>query len=136
MPTFHSLPGCDSTSSLSEIGKRSAWEFLQNNSRHQETLGRFRQTTAVDKKTVDETEAFICSLYPNRKKTVFKADELRYAMFCQQKHNRQSLPPTSDSLLLHIKRFNYQIYVWRKALITCQDLTSPAGHGWKITDED
>jgi len=36
------------------------------------------------------------------------------------------------SLLQHIKRANYQAYVWRKALVPRQDLPTPAGNGWTI----
>ena len=44
------------------------------------------------------------------------------------------LPPTSDCLLQHLKRSNYQAFVWRHALEAMQDLESPEGHGW-VRDE-
>ena len=44
------------------------------------------------------------------------------------------LPPTSDSLQQHIKRANYQAYIWRKALVARQGLPSPDGHGWRVED--
>ena len=69
--------------------------------------------------------------------TVIKAstvDELRYFMFCQKKQKNDMLPPTSDCLLQHLKRSNYQAFVWRHALEAMQDLESPEGHGW-VRDE-
>jgi hypothetical protein len=45
-----------------------------------------------------------------------------------------ALPPASDSLLQHIKRENYQAYVWRKALVATQRLPSHEGYGWKLED--
>ena len=41
------------------------------------------------------------------------------------------LPPTSDSLLQHMKRAIYQAYIWRHSLDAMQDLNSPEGHGWE-----
>ena len=135
IPACHSLTGCDSTSSLAGIGKRSAWKVFRNGKRHQETLGRIGQTIDIDAITADETEAFICSLYPSPKKVFLKAGDLRYAMFCRQKHKNESLPPTSDSVYLHIERFNCEIYVWRKSLQSIQDSLLPVGHGQIMSNE-
>ena len=55
-------------------------------------------------------------------------------MFCQKKQKTERLPPTSDSLLQHIKRTNYQSYIWRCSLTAFQDLSPPEGHGWEIDD--
>jgi len=51
-------------------------------------------------------------------------------MFCQKKRKNEMLPPTSDCLLQHLKRANYQAFLWRHALEAMQDLDSPEGHGW------
>ena len=61
-----------------------------------------------------------------------KVNDVRYWMFCQKGKGNENLPPTSDSLQQHIKRGNYQAYVWKKALEATQNLPSPKGLGWKI----
>ena len=48
----------------------------------------------------------------------------------KKKQKNEMLPPTSDCLLQHLKRANYQAFVWRNALDAMQDLESPEGHGW------
>jgi len=37
-------------------------------------------------------------------------DEARYRIFCQKGQKNEILPPTSDSLALHMQRANYQTY--------------------------
>ena len=44
------------------------------------------------------------------------------------------LTHTSDRLLHHTKRANYQALVWKQALNAVQDLPPPAEHGWMCTD--
>ena len=78
---------------------------------------------------------FICSLYPSSKKTQTSVDELTYLMFCQGKLKSELLPPTSESLGLHLKSANYQGFVWRNSLVGMQELPSPEYHGWKIEDK-
>ena len=86
----------------------------------------------MDSVTARKAEAFICSLYNVSNRIPTSADEARYLLFCQKAQSNLQLPPTSDSLLQHIKRANYQAYVWRKALVPRQDLPTPAGNGWTI----
>ncbi|KAL9977045.1 hypothetical protein ACROYT_G014408 [Oculina patagonica] len=135
LPAFHALTGCDSTSSLSRIGKRKARKTISNNRVHQESLACVGQSPDADKEAAKKAEAFICSLFTISNRTPATADEARYLLFCQKAQNNLLLSPTSDSLLEHIKRANYQAYVWRKALVPRQNLPSPAGHGWKIVDD-
>ena len=73
----------------------------------------------------------ICDLYPSSKRTPNAAYELRYLLFCLKKQKNEMLPPTSDSLLQHMKRANYWTYIWRHSLDAMQDLNSPEGHGWE-----
>ena len=53
-------------------------------------------------------------------------------MFRQKKQRNEVLPPTSDALIQHVKRANYQAYVWRNALTAMQQLPPPESKGWYI----
>ena len=55
-------------------------------------------------------------------------------MFCQKKQRNDGLPPTSDSIRLHITRANYQVMVWKRSLQAFQDLPPPTGNGWELED--
>ena len=59
LPAFHSLTGCDSTSSLSRHGKKT---ILQGSATHQTTLSHFGQQPNLDEKLAESTEAFIRDL--------------------------------------------------------------------------
>ena len=130
LPAFHALTRCDSTSALSRVGKKKAWKIIVNSKVHQQHC--VGQSPDVDSVTARKAEAFICGLYNVSNRIPTSADEACYVLFRQKAQSNLQLPPTSDSLLQHIKRANYQVYVWRKALVPRQDLPTPAGNGWTI----
>ena len=134
LPAFHALTGCDSTSAFLRIGKKKAWKVLTKSTAHQNSLACVGQSLNIDEDIVEKIEAFVRSLYAISAKGPKTVDEARYVMFCQTSKSNMALPPTSDSLLQHTKRANYQAYVWKKALVATQRLPSPDGHGWKLED--
>lgn len=134
LPAFHSLKECDSTCALSGIGKKKAWKCIIKNNVHQESLACVGQSLEIDEETTKKIGALVCSLYTISSRVQATADEARYLMFCQKAKSNMLLPPTSDSLQQHIKRANYQAYMWRKALVARQGLLSPDGHGWRVED--
>ena len=107
---FHAITGCDSTSSLAGIGKKKAWDGFCRSTDHQDSLSLLGEEQELILTTAGHCEAYVCSLYNASKKTN-TVDELRYLMFCQKKQKNEMLPPTSDSLLQHLKRSNYQAFV-------------------------
>jgi len=44
------------------------------------------------------------------------------------------LPPCRDTLIMHLKRANYQTLVWLSAAQAMPDLPGPDGHGWESKD--
>lgn len=57
-------------------------------------------------------------------------------MFCKG-NNLQSyhLPPTQSSLVYHIKRANYQAYLWKHALENTITVPTPDGQGWQVKNK-
>ncbi|CAB3977033.1 Hypothetical predicted protein [Paramuricea clavata] len=45
---------------------------------------------------------------------------------------KKTLPPTSDSLVQHIDRANYESYVRRRCMVQIITAGRPDGHGWHI----
>ena len=45
------------------------------------------------------------------------------------------MPPTKDELIQHLKRANYQSFVWKRALQVNPDIPSPVGNGWSLKDD-
>ena len=127
---FHAITGCDSTSALAGIGKKKGWQLLSRSEQHQDSLCLLGAQPSLSDNIAAKSEAFICDLYPSSRKIPRTADELRYILFCQKKQKNELLPPTSDSLLQHLKRANYQAFVWRKAQTAIQHLPQPESNGW------
>lgn len=123
LPAYHALTGCDTTSSLSGVGKKKSLEILKKSSDHQESLSEFGTNLLLDD---------IFNQYTNIAKVVKTADEVRYWLFCKKNTQSDRLRPTPDSLLQHMKRANYQPFIWRKALSPIQHLSSPLNHGWEL----
>ena len=127
---FHAITGCDSTSALCGIGKKKGWKVLLQSEKHQDSLGLLGSQANLDSNIVPQLEDFICDLYPKTKKVPRTSDELRYFLFCQKNQKNELLPPTSDSLLQHLKRVNYQTFVWKQALTAILHLPEPETNGW------
>ena len=104
------LTGCDTTSSLAVVGRKKARAALCCNEQHRESLGMVSQTATLDEVSKMNGEEFICSLYPAAKKTPRSTHELRYLMLCQKRHKKQLLPPTTDSVVQHVRRVSYQAF--------------------------
>ena len=74
----------------------------------------------------------VCSMYSTTStKSKDDVNELRYELFCLGQCE-PNLPPTSDAVVLHIKRANFQALAWRRSLYTHMHLPNPVNHGWKM----
>ena len=61
LPAYHALTGCDTTSSLSGIGKKKSWEILKKSSDHQESLSEFGTNLLLEENVVARCELYICN---------------------------------------------------------------------------
>ena len=108
--SFHALTECDSTSALSGIEKKKAWNVLLKNEPIQQDLSKFGENPILLEVEQEVAESFICSIYTSTQKFL-NADDARYFLFCQRSLKSEELPPTSDSLSHHLKRANFQVCV-------------------------
>jgi hypothetical protein len=131
LPAYHAISGCDSTSALAGVGKKKCIKLLREDQGVQDILSLVGVPPRMTANMLQDTETCICQMYGAYLKT---ADETCYWMFCQECQKSESLPPTTDSLHLHIKRSNYQTYIWRKSLHPMQNLPDPTSHGWEMSD--
>ena len=77
-------------------------------------------------------------LMPSRD-TILQVEYLgleKKVLVSQGKQKTDSLPATSESLFHHLKRSNYQTFVWKHSLEAELSLTSPAVNGWKLQGEN
>ena len=88
--------------------KKSAWKVFGTHYELLCDLGKAELTSEV----IQSAEKFICRLY--NLNDIDKCDKARVVMFCKGR-SQESLPPTPDAALLHIKRAHYQSMVWVQA---------------------
>lgn len=87
----------------------------------------------VFEQLLQKTEAVILNpLFNSKRKT---ANDARHELFCQKGKKSESLPPTSDSWKQHLRRANYQSFVWKQCLAPMMNLAKPEESGW-VKDED
>ena len=101
---FHTVTGCDTTSQFAGISKQSALKIYDSLSKLVEHLG---EHCPPEESVLDDAEAFVCQLYNHGTDRV-DINEERAAAFRKAKKNLDSLPPTKDTLHLHIRRANFQ----------------------------
>ena len=139
LPVFHCLTGCDSTSSFSGIGKKSALNVLVKHKNELLSLADIGDHIDINENSeaVLDVVKFISWLYCPTLPENLASDinGLRYRLFCQKHLSGERLPPTHDALLQHIKRVNFQCYIWKNATTPVLNLPSPVGKGW-IEDEN
>ena len=77
-------------------------------------------------------EKLVIKLYRASVNTINKA---RYVLFCQKQTTGESLPPTDDGLKFHVMRVNYQLFIWKKALLAKLIIPPPTENGWHSEDD-
>lgn len=86
---------------------------------------------------LDETlkwlQRFVCHLYAYD--STDDVNAVRYMIFKSGKYSEEQLPPTEDVLNLHIKRANYQAYIWRHCMENSLNMPDPKTHGWFVSEQ-
>jgi len=82
-----SVTGSDATSAFAGVGKKRAYDILEDSEIHQESLSQLGQI-AVTEDVIKQCVKFVLSLCPTTKKTPSSMDS-------------KALPPTSDSFMQH-----------------------------------
>ena len=131
LPAVHVVTGCDSVSSFSGIGKKTAYKTLKEKMNQFKDLEKFGDSPilSLDNDSVVASARFVCNLYDSSD-DIFNVNELRYKLYAKKGLTTERLPLTLDSLLLHLKRGNYQCFIWKYACNSTLSLPSPVGNGW------
>ena len=114
IPFFHSLTGCDTTSAFRNVGKRKAYDLLKQFPEAQRVfesifLKPFQNLMEEDDKFKVIVQ-FVIWCY--RKTSICKDMNVFRGEVYTQNCNLETIPPTTDALLLHTKRAIYQAGVW------------------------
>ena len=133
LPMFHALTGCDTVSSFSSRGKKSAWDTWDVFPELTVTLSALMGRPGVLEvhAAMKVLERFFVLLYD---KTSSKScvNETRVDLFARKGRDIYRIPPTQGSLLQHVKRAVYQAgYCWSQSLNPMMELPQPNEWGWK-----
>ena len=113
LPMFHAITGCDTVSSFSGKGKKTAWKTWL--SYHQVTSAFHllsNRPESVTDECMDILKRFIVLLY-DRTCPKMKVNEARKMLFMQKGRSLELIPPTRAALVQHVKRAVYQGgYCW------------------------
>ena len=114
LPGYHAFTGCDTTSAFYGKDKKRSFQILIKDPTIQAGMARLGVAPECSLGTQKSCELFVCRLYGQQNCT--SINEARYKIFCVKAPACQNLPPTADALSLHVKRTNYQVYIWKHAL--------------------
>ena len=138
LPLFHSITGCDQTSSFAGKGKKGAWGAWQVYDDVSDAFDKLLDTPSPE--TLQEVlpllERFIVIMY-DCSSICTNLNEARKDLFARKGRSIEAIPPTADAFLQHAKRAVYQAaYCWAQCLSPRFDLPSPSQWGWhKQADE-
>jgi hypothetical protein len=149
LPAFHAFTGCDTVSAFVGKGKKRLFDLMCKESRHVlafKVLG--SSATDIPNAFESDLEKFVCSMYGCPKGT--NTGAVRYQLFQSRYGARMSqlfssgsvsgvdlslLPPAAGCLRCHVKRANFQSYIWTHAHIRNPVLPSPVGCGWRLVGD-
>ena len=124
---MHAISACDTVSSFSGIGKKTAWEPNQA-----ALFSRLSQTPEeVTDGDMGKIEIFVVLLY-SRKSQITTVNAARKQLFSYGNRKLENIPPSRAALLQNAKRASFQAgHVWGQAMIADPSLPSPSEWGWQ-----
>ena len=109
----HCFTGCDSISVFYGKRKIKALSVFCKGKSFIQAFYNLGQTNELPEETI---QAFVCHLYGTSSASENQADidQLQYTIYCLKRFKVETLPPCQNVLKQHMKRSNYQTYIWRK----------------------
>ena len=133
LPFFHALTGSDTTSAFKSIGKKKAYEALRAYPSAETTLAHFHfhpfQELNEEDAKFKIIQRLVILMY-SRTSSDMEVNVARMHLYSSSQ-NIEHIPPTSNSLLFHVRRSIYQCGIWSKCLLACQSRPSPQNYGWE-----
>ena len=126
LPVCHALSGCDTKSAFSRLGKLKLWNEVSGSVKTYKKLCDLGENIEITPNSLATVEKLIIKLYGASVNTVSKA---KYVLFFQKQATGESL------VKFHVMRVNYQLFIWKKALVAKPTIPSPTGNGCHLEDD-
>ena len=119
------------------MGKKKAYDLLKQFPEAQRVLESIFLKTFQNLTEGDDKFKVIVQfvIWCYRKTSICKDINVFRGEVYTQNCNVETIPPTTDALLLHTKRAIYQAGVWARSLQHRQELPSPSRFGWKQSSD-
>lgn len=136
--------GCDSTSSFKSKGKVKPLKILLKHEPYQDVFAELGESVTIAAEVQTMIERFTCQMYGDKR--LKQVNKLRHSQLLSKcgrdgkislsrKINFASLPPCQSTMMEHMKRVNYQVWVWKHAHIAQPEIPDPTdGNGWVEED--
>ena len=116
LPLIDAFSGCDSTSAFSGMSKERLIEVATSQGELPdglESLG--NSITYLSKETMDAFVALASLMYVGKVNS--SLDNVRYKLFAKNSKTSEKLPPTMDAFHHHLRRTNFQAYIWKYCIV-------------------
>ena len=137
LPFFHAFSGCDVTSSLNGIGKKTAWNAWTNFQEVTNTMIALTEDPSEfseDSNHMHLLERLTVLMY-SKNCTAETVNEARQTLFVHKLKSLESIPPTKAALFQHIKRVILVVsFIWHQTLERLLHLPNFALYGWEWND--
>ena len=130
---FYYFEGCDTTSSFYGKGQLSVWKVAKMNEGYRSTFANLGSETNPSEELKKQLQNFVCHLYGYEGYS--EINSIRFEIVKSGKYDEELLPPNQNSLDQHIRRANFQCFIWRHATQATLNLPSFCSHGWKLDEE-
>ena len=128
----HAISGCDTTSSLFKISKRTAYSTLVVNIADMLSLAELGQSSDVTNAFPTATK-YALLLYGMKGRSCQSLNRLRYNYACKSDKSASLFPPTDDAFEQHIIRCQLPSgYIWIHSHEAKPDLWHPGGIGLQL----
>ena len=144
---LHAFTGCDTTSAFMRKEKLQPMNMMLKSQEYIDAFNDLGETEVISPQLLISLEKFTCNMYGHKRQNNQdkNINECRFEKFIQKCHHKERfdidsigidislIPPCKSSLILHIKRANFQTLLWRKSLQSMHQY-NPANHGWIINN--
>jgi hypothetical protein len=134
---FHAFTGCDITSSMFGIGKKTGWTTWAT---YPEVTDTFISITnnptslTLDSEHMRCLERFTVMMY-SKNCGAESVNEARKVLFTRGMKSLDSIPPSQHALFQHAKRAVLTTrFIWKMSLSKSPDIPDPSEWGWEWND--
>ncbi|GBM51894.1 hypothetical protein AVEN_90489-1 [Araneus ventricosus] len=131
---LHIFTGCDTRSAFKGKGKIKPLKIMQSNLIYSKVFQDLGSSWELTNSLINNLEAFVCELYGYP--STDQINDVRYKIFKLKFKIDVTFPPNFESLLLQIKRSNYQANIHRRCLKNYIDAPITSASGWVICDKN